>query len=341
MAVMRAAVSLVATLLAATLVTAAPAQGQSLSAEVVQTVGHTTDESTAAATQVRVFGDAFSGVRFTAEGAWAKRTGGEETDAFGAAYPYEDVKLMEAYADRHFHPGKGLVVVRAGRFRTPFGIHSASDYAYTGFLRAPLIRYDNYFALSNNFLENGVSVIAGVPRLFVQATAGLPGDVGEAVRRSGLDRVVRGQASYGPLTLGVSNYSSKPYMSPLFARGRTTFTGVDVRWMQGGVALKGEWLAGKPFDGTTTSGGYVDLMVHRPGLGPVTAVARAERLDYATVSPYAMYAVRYSAGGRIRVLDALAVQVNAIRQSGIPGQGRNALDMAVTYVLRFDSTPSR
>jgi len=327
--------------LAAALLTAVPARGQSLLAEVVQTGGYSTVGSGAAATQVRLFGEAWSGVRFNAEGAWATRSGGA-TDAFGSAYPYDRrVKLIEAFADRIFRPGRALLVVRAGRFRTPFGIYSGSDYAYSGFLRAPLIRYDNYFALSNNFLENGASVVAGVPRFHVQASVGRPGDVGEAERRPGFDRVLRAQASHGAFVVGVSHISSKPYMSPRFAQGRVDFTGVDGRWMQGGIALKGEWLAGQPFDGTRTTGGYLDVTVHRPALGPVTAVFRAERLDYTVNSPRAMYAVRYTAGTRVRVVDGLAVQVNTIRQRGIPGQGRSAVDVAVTYLVRFDAARSQ
>ena len=97
------------------------------------------------------------------------------TDVFGAAYPYGGrVNLMEGYAERSFRPKGALLGVRAGRFRTPFGIYSRSDYGYTGFVRPPLIRYDGYWAFSNNWLENGVMVTAGVPQLFVEASIGRP-----------------------------------------------------------------------------------------------------------------------------------------------------------------------
>jgi hypothetical protein len=329
--------SVLAVIAVALLVT--PAAGQSIAAEVSQTLGVSTADNSAAATQARVFGETWSGLRFTAETVWGARYGTGDSDAFGAAYPYDrELKVMEAFADRIFRPGPGLVVVRAGRFRTPFGISSGSDHAYAGFLRAPLIRYDNYWAISNNFLEHGASVTAGVPRLFVQATAGIPADTGAARRRSGLDGVLRAQVSYRSLIVGASGVSSKPYMSSRFAHGRMEFAGIDARWMQGGVAVRGEWLAGRPFDGTTTTGGYVDLTVHRPALGPVTAVMRAERLDYTVDNPRAMHAVRYAAGARIRLLDTLSLQANVIRQRGIPNQGRSAFDLAATYVLRFDST---
>jgi len=314
----------------------AAAAAQSISAEAAQTAGYSSDGSGAAATQIRLFGEAASGVRFHVEGAWAARSGGE-SDAFGSAYPYENkIDLIEAYGDRLFRPRGALLGVRAGRFRTPFGIYHASDYAYSGFLRAPLIRYDGYFALSNTFLENGVSVAAGVPRLYVETALGAPGDVGEAIRPSGLDRVVRLQASYRSLIVGVSHITTKPYQSPRFAHGDASFTGIDARWMQGGVELRGEWIAGQPFDGTRTTGGYLDLRVHVPALGPATAVLRAERLGYDAIPPFALYARRYTAGARIRILAPLAVSVNVLHQSGLPSQRAAAADVALTYVLRID-----
>ena len=77
------------------------------------------------------------------------------------------------------------------------------------------------------------------------------------------------------------------------------------RWMGAGVQLRGEWLGGRPFDGTTTTGGYVDLIVHRPFMGPFTALARAERLAYAAPDPYALYSQRYSTGARLRIWKGL------------------------------------
>ena len=68
---------------------------------------------------------------------------------------------MEVFAEKTITGQRFLVGTRLGRYRTPFGIYSRSDHGYTGFLRAPLIRYGGYWALSNNFLETGASVVAG------------------------------------------------------------------------------------------------------------------------------------------------------------------------------------
>ena len=106
--------------------------------------------------------------------------------------------MIEAYGERTFQPRQGLIGIRVGRYRTPFGISSASDHAYIGFLRAPLIRYDDYFALSNSFLEHGADVIVGTPRLSLEASIGVPADVGTVQRRSGVDTVMRGQSVFGP-----------------------------------------------------------------------------------------------------------------------------------------------
>ena len=84
-----------------------------------------------------------------------------------------------------------MLGVRAGRFRMPFGIYSRSDHGYSGFLRPPLIRYDGYFGVSNNWLEDGAMFTAGVPQLFVEASVSRPHDVGFAIRREGLDASIR------------------------------------------------------------------------------------------------------------------------------------------------------
>jgi hypothetical protein len=153
---------------------------QTISSELDVTAGYSGEEIRAAASQLRVFGEAPAGFGFFAEAAWGDRWSGDApvvgggligvdpmgSDVFGAAYPYSGrVIVMEAYAERYFTPGGALLGVRAGRFRTPFGIYSRSDYGYTGFVRPPLIRYDGYFAVSNNWLEDGVTVTAGKPRL--------------------------------------------------------------------------------------------------------------------------------------------------------------------------------
>ncbi len=96
---------------------------------------------------------------------------------------------MEIYAERYFRPRGAMLGVRAGRFRMPFGIYSRSDHGYSGFLRPPLIRYDGYFGVSNNWLEDGAMFTAGVPQLFVEASVSRPHDVGFAIRREGHRRV--------------------------------------------------------------------------------------------------------------------------------------------------------
>jgi hypothetical protein len=311
------------------------ASSQSVAVEINQTVGVSTENVAAAATQVRAFGEAVAGVRFMGEAAWAARSAGE-TDAFGAAYPYANrAQVIEAYAERTFLPGPFLVGIRGGRYRTPFGISSGSDHAYNGFLRAPLIRYDDYYALSNNFLEHGGDVIVGVPRLTLEVSAGVPADVGSASRRQGLDTVVHGQGALGALIVGMSYIRTRPYQDEFFAKGRAVFTGLDVRFMRGGVQARGEWISGRPFDGTTTTGGYADLIVHRPSMGPITAVMRAEHLAYEAPAPFQLYGTRYTGGARIRLLGRLTAVVDVIHQShDLPQRRATSVDVGLTYSVR-------
>jgi hypothetical protein len=321
---------------------ASVAAAQVVATEVDMTAGYSTEDVSAVATQIRAFGEV-RGIRFFSEAAWGARYFTESrpksaTDVFGAAYPYENrAQLIEAYGERTFTPGRGLVGLRAGRFRTPFGIYNRSDHAYSGFLRAPMIRYDDYYALSNNFLEQGADLIVGTPQAFIEASIGAPADVGVVHRRSGVDTVIRGQAYYRSVIVGASHYRAMPYQPEYFAKGRAVFTGVDVRWMHHGIQARGEFIAGRPFDGTTTTGGYVDVLVHRVGMGPVTAVTRLERLDYDTTSPFILFARRAMAGARIRIPGGLTAQIAAGHQWRQQIQrDRTALDFSLTYSLRHD-----
>ena len=317
------------------LIAARTATAQTITVETAVTAGASTDDATAAATQLRAFGETPFRIRYYAEAAWASTSG--TTDAFGAAYPYtKRLQPIENYAEWFASPGAALVGVRAGRYRAPFGISNASDHAYTGFLRAPLIRYDGYYALSNNFLEHGVDVFAGVPQLTIEASIGRPADVGTAVRRPGLDTIVRVQSSLSRAIIGASHIRTLPYQSPRFAFGRTTFTGVDVRWMAGGVQLRGEWIGGRPFDGTTTTGWYADAILHRRGMGPVTMVARTEQLDYETPSSaHTIHARRHTLGGRILVRERVSLQLNLLHHTRLASQPRRlTMDAGVTYSIR-------
>jgi hypothetical protein len=312
------------------------ARSQPVAVEASQTGGYSTEEIAAVATQVRVFGELpASRLRFNVEAAWGKRSA-QGSDVFGTAYPYEGpLQVIEAYGERTFLPGRALFGVKAGRYRTPFGISSASDHAYMGFLRAPLIRYNDYWALSNTFLEHGVDVIAGTPHLSLEASFGVPADVGEAIRRDGLNTVLRGQGAFRSMVVGVSHIRTQPYQNPRFAHGDAVFSGVDLRWMHDGVQARGEWIVGRPFDNRSTTGGYVDLIVHRPSMGPVTAVLRAERLAYEAPAPRAMAAERYTLGTRIRIIEQLAAQIGLVHQSRqIPQRRPTALDLGLTYSLR-------
>jgi hypothetical protein len=312
-----------------------PLFAQGVGSEVAITGGASTDEVTAKAMQGRVFADT-SWVRVFGEASWAT-VAGPQSDAFGAAYPYERrIEIMDAYAERNFRGERFLGGVRAGRFRTPFGIYGGSDHGYGGFVRAPFIRYAGYWALGNTFLEHGVNMVAGVPSLQVEYTLATPSDVGEdrEQRQSGTDQVVRVQGYHGDLVVGASYIRTQPFR-PRTPASRMEFTGVDVRWMRDGLQLRGEWVDGTPNDGRHTRGGYVDAFVHRREMGPVTAVARVEMLDY-TSNRMVVNARRATLGARVLIVDGLYATVNASHQTGaIYADFRNSVDLGLTYTVRF------
>jgi hypothetical protein len=120
-----------------------------------------------------------------------------------------------------------------------------------------------------------------------------------------------------------------------FVQGRMKFSGVDGRWMRGGVQLRGEWIFGQSFDTVHTQGGYLDAIVHKLGMGPLTAVARIERLDY-DAGPFSQFYRRTTVGARLRLSSALSLQVNVLHQPKRPiGARVTAADAGLTYSIRF------
>ena len=329
-------------------------QAQTGTVELDLTGGYSGEEIRAAAAQLRAFGetDSRTRIQYFGEVAWGQRwseggyvLGGTligadpmGSDVFGAAYSYrKQVQVIEAYAERTFRPRGALLSLRGGQYRTPFGIYDRSSYGYTGFIRPPLVRYDGYFGLSNNYMERGAMITAGLPRLFVEASVGKPHDLGTSQRRDGTDGSVRVQAYEGPFIIGVSHARSEPYLPAFFAFGRQVFTGADVRWAhQGGVQARGEFFHGHSFTGVTTNGWYLDGLVHRPGMGPFTAVARAESMVYTAPAPRARSARRWTLGTRVRLPGFVTAQLNYMHQRGdLPRIYDNSVDFTLTYSLRY------
>jgi len=335
------------------LTTEAQLHAQSRSVELDLTGGYSGEEIRAAAVQARAFGqvDLRSQIQYFGEVAWGQRWSEEAmvgqplfgadpmgSDVFGAAYPYRNkFQVIEAYAERTFRPRGALLGVRAGQYRTPFGIYSRSDYGYSGFIRPPLIRYDGYYGLSNNYMERGAMLTAGVPRLYVEASLGKPHDVGSSQRRNGTDGSVRVQGYHKSLIIGVSHARSEPYLPSYFAHGRQVFTGADARWAHpSGVQLRGEFFHGHSFTGVTTNGWYVDGVLHHVGMGPFTAVARVESLAYTAAAPFARSEDRVTLGTRLRLPGYLTAQLNYMHQHGdLPKIYDNAVDVTLTYSFRY------
>ena len=315
------------------------AGAQDLGVDVSATAGVSTDDLAAAATQVRLSGDVG---RFTvfAEGAWSASSLDEHqsSEAFATAYPYDGPpRLMDAYVERRIGDDRLFASVRGGRFRTPFGIHTASDHAYNGFLRAPLIRYEGYWALTNTLFEHGVNVLAGTSRLQAELSVGRPSDVGDVyTRRPGTDVVMRAQTWWGPFVVGATHMRSAAYDLD-YAEGRLALTGIDVRVMHAGVQVRGEWIYGRPWDGTRTTGGYADVIVHRPFMGPVTLVGRLEHLDYDTGDPaFNDAASGLAVGTRIKLIESLYAQANVTHRPSEPyARNATATDVALTYTVRY------
>lgn len=289
--------------------------------------------TTALATQLRLFGATTTDLRYALEVSWADG-GPRPTDAFSSSYPYDHRwTVMEAYVDQPLRLGPLPARVRMGQFRPPFGFYDRSEHAYTGFLRAPLLRYPGYWGLNNYWTELGVGVFAGVPALSFEGAVGTPQEHGGRPHR-GTDLVGRIQTAQGDLILGASYVRTLPEAAYFFATGGTWFLGLDARWAREGWQLRGEYLTGVPHSDTETRAWYLDLSVHRPWMGPVTAVARYEGLSY-FAGPFSSSDHRLTVGARSRLGRNLTVAVNLVHQpSGLPGRSNTSGDVGVTYSVR-------
>ena len=105
-----------------------PAGAQAtIAAELDMTGGYSGEEVRAAASQLRLFGEAPGRIGFFAEAAWGDRWAGDSpiagemvsgvdpmgSDVFGAAYPYRGrTQLIELYAERYFRPRGAMIGVR-------------------------------------------------------------------------------------------------------------------------------------------------------------------------------------------------------------------------------------
>jgi hypothetical protein len=86
-----------------------------------------------------------------------------------------------------------------------------------------------------------------------------------------------------------------------------------------------------------TTGWYADAIVHRVSMGPLTAVARVEQLDYDTPDgAFALHSRRQTVGARVRVRETVALQMDVLHQTGELNHehGPMALDVGVTYTIR-------
>jgi hypothetical protein len=333
---------------------ATPVYGQSVptetqaTVETEATVGGSTDGTTAAAAQVRLFGTTRADWRFFLEATWGLVSGEEYSDAFSSAYPYDRrLRPMELYVEKIRHlDGGALVGLRAGRYRTPFGISGRSDHAYLGFTRAPLIRYPWNWALSSTYMDMGVDLLVGRPSFTVETSLGVPSDEGEAPRRRGFTGTVRAQAYVRSLILGASYINSAVGDTHPSVYGRLQLQGLDGRWMHGGVQLRGEWLFGRSDAESTTRGGYLDIISHHRMMGRVTLVARVERLDwdYPKEPAASSYPRRATIGARIRITPHVHVQPGILRNfARTPGPGdafsavapSTEFDVSVSFARRF------
>lgn len=312
-----------------------PAAAQPPATEVDTTIGYSTEGLSTAATQVRTFGEIRPGLRYYVEGHAARRTQ-SGSDAFGAAFPYTNgLNASETYVEQRLEGKRLIGGIRAGRYRTPFGIYDRGEHAYNGFLRPPLVRWGDYYDISNYWLEGGVDAFATTRGLQLEVSLGTPAEGRKLqLRRAGLDVAARLQAHRGDFIGGGSFLKTQPDTTHSWVRGQSRFGGVDARWMRNGLQLRGEIIWGSAFANSGMRGWYVDALAHRRDLGPVTPVLRVEEYRYWS-SAHRTTWKRVTAGARIKLTQATTLQLNLLRQPELTETRNSALDVGLSHTIRY------
>ena len=166
--------------------------------------------------------------------------------------------------------------MRAGRFRTPFGLHGRRTRLH-GFLRAPLIATRFHWALSNTFLEHGVNVMVAPTRCQFRIHGGASGRRWRTAAPRRLDQVCA-QGYHGDSSSATAT-SDAAYRTPAMPRARR----LQRRRRPPGCAAACSCAVNGSTDSRATA--CTRAALHRrlrqsQRDGPITALARMEVLDY-------------------------------------------------------------
>ncbi|MDO8586503.1 MAG: porin [Armatimonadota bacterium] len=179
----------------------------------------------------------------------------------------DENEIKEAYLDTK---RKGLAV-RAGKFRTPFGIHQPAEIDYFGFINRPIAKDAPAAGMSLSRASNGVRFSTGKPEMEIQLSI-LDGteEMNSAVGRNVL---FRAQRYAGHLITGFNAYQGHNADAQRF-----NVWGVDWRYSKPHLIVRGEALKGS-LGPDRLQGGYVDVFYHFATIPALTLFARMEALS--------------------------------------------------------------
>ena len=246
---------------------------------------------------------------------------------------------MEIYAERYFRPRGAMLAVRAGRFRMPFGIYNRSDHGYSGFLRPPLIRYDGYFGISNNWLEDGAMFTAGAAATVRRSQRQPPAR--RRIRRSARRARHVDPRARLPRTVRRRRKLRAQQSVSVAAICRRT-PGVLGRRCAMGASVRTAGARGIP-EGPFVRGRVDNRLVCRRHRAPARNGAvhggrpRRSRWTTRLPAPRDRRAKRLTLGTRVRLPGPVTLQLNYLRQHGdLPRLKSHSIDFSATYSFRMD-----
>jgi hypothetical protein len=243
-------------------------------------------------------------------------------------HPLVDRDLWEAYVEW----GSGAQRLRLGRFQVPFGIHSRSELYYVGLVYAPILKYYLGYDYQVGRSEHGVAYLQGLGPWQVEAALFAERGGLRTVVPSGGEGSLRVQRLTGPVILGLNLLRGHADQRGGPDREETYFYGVDLRYSQPSLILRGELVYGD-VPGGTTRGCYLDALYRPASLHRLTLVGRVESVRGRGV-PEPVFR-RQTLGIKWDLGYGSAIAVNQLFETPRPGLGRQGTTVWLWHTRRL------
>ncbi|HWA83911.1 MAG TPA: hypothetical protein VG820_10775 [Fimbriimonadaceae bacterium] len=223
----------------------------------------------------------------------------------------------------------GLTEVRAGRFRSGFGISEWSDYYYNAIIALPIVRFNRlqpYLGLTRFDTGLDVRSIVG-PVEYQVGMVDTDSGAWQWAPKNPDFGVARLQTHFGALIVGASALGR---VAGSKDEDDTEAYGVDFRWTADHLQMRGELVRLHSGDGWS-GGYYVDAFLRPPGLYRTQVGVRAQAVD----SLAGAVSQTYTVGVRQIVTPNLSATLNYGTGSGPASKSLSGWSFEISTTFHF------